>query len=119
MKKAAQLAGGDQETEASPHEVARPGQGIDAAAEIQLNGTEGVVPDPPTIEEQVVDPESATRVITVEEDEGLARSGVPQVEGTPTRSSTVEEAIQTEAATEPFGEGASGQGGHPEEDKED
>ena len=60
MTKAAQLAGGDQETEAPPHEVAHPGQGVEAAAEIQLNGTEDAALDPPTIEEQMVDPESAT-----------------------------------------------------------
>ena len=119
MTKAAQLTGGDQETEAPPHEVAHPGQGAKAAAEVQLNGTEDAALDPPTIEEQMVDPESATRVITVEEDKGLARSGVPQVEGTPTGSSTVEEVVQTDAAAEPLGERATGQGEHPEEDKED
>jgi hypothetical protein len=47
MAKAAQLAGGDQETEAPPQEVAHPGQGADVAAEVQLDGTEGADLDPP------------------------------------------------------------------------
>ena len=119
MAKAAQLAGGDQETEAPPQEVAHPGQGADKAAEVQLDGTEGVALDPPTFEEQVVDPESATGVVIVEEDEGPARSEVPVVEGAQTGSSTVEEVVLTDAAAEPLGEGAVGQGEHPEEEKED
>ena len=89
------------------------------AAEVQFDGTEGADLDPPAIEEQVVDPESATGMIIVEEDEGPARSEVPQVEGTPTGSSTVEEVVQTDAAAEPLGEGAAGQGGRQEEEKED
>ena len=119
MKKAAQLVGGDQEAEAPPHEVAHPGQGADAVAEVQLDGTEGATLDPPTIEEQVADPESATGVIIVEEDDGPARSGVPVVEGIQSGSSAVEGAVQTDAAAEPLGEGGAGQGEHPEEEKED
>ena len=99
--------------------MAHPGQRADTAAEVQLDGTEGAVLDPPTIEEQVVDPESATGVVIVEEDEGPARSEVPQVERTLTESSAVEEAVQTDATAEPLGEGAAGQGGRQEEEKED
>ena len=67
----------------------------------------------------MVDPESVTGVVIVEEDEGPARSEVPVVEGAQTGSSAVEEVVQTDAAAEPFGEGAIGQGEHPEEKKED
>ena len=119
MTRAAQLAGGDQETEVPPHEVAHPGQEAVVAAGVQHDGTEGTDLDPPTIEEQVVDPEFATGAVIVEEEEGLARSGVPQVERAPTGSSGVEEAVQTDAIAEPLGEGAVGQGEHPEEDRED
>ena len=65
----------------------------------------------------MVDPKSATGVTIVEEDEGAARSAVPRVEGAPTGSSAVEEVVQTNAAAEPLGEGAVGQGEHQEEDK--
>ena len=51
MAKAAQLVGGDQETDAPPQEVAHPDQEADTAAEVRLDGTEGVDLDPPTIEE--------------------------------------------------------------------
>ena len=89
------------------------------AAEVQLDGTEGAVLDPPTIEEQVVDPESATGVVIVEEDEGPARSEVPMVEGTQIKSSAVEELVQTDATAEPLGDGAAGQGEHLEEERGD
>ena len=119
MAKAAQLAGGDQETEAPKQEVAHPDQEVDVAAEDQLDGTEGTNLDPPASEEQVVDPKSATGVIIVEEDEGAARSVVPRVEGAPIGSSAVEEAVQTDVAAEPLGEGAVGQRESQEEDKID
>ena len=79
MAKAAQLAGGDQETEVPAQEVAHPDQEVDVAAEDQLDGTEGANLDPPAIEEQVVDPKPTTGVIMVEVDEGAARSAVPRV----------------------------------------
>ena len=55
----------------------------------------------------------------MKEDEGPARSEVPVVEGIQTGSSVVEEVVQTDAAAEPLGEGAAGQGEYPEEEKED
>ena len=119
MAKAAQLAGGDQEAETLPQEVAHLGHKADVAAEVQHDGVVGADLDPPAIEEQRVDPVPASGAILVEEDEGLARSGVPQVEGAPIGSSGVEEAVQTDAVAEPLGEGAVGQGEHPEEDRED
>ena len=42
--------------EAPSQEAAHPGQGANIAAGIQLDGTEGTAQDPPTLEEQVVDP---------------------------------------------------------------
>ena len=75
--------------------------------------------DPPAIEEQRVDPESASGAVLVKEDEGPARSEVPVVEGIQTGSSVVEEVVQTDSAAEPLGEGADGQGEYPEEEKED
>ena len=67
----------------------------------------------------MVDPGSATGVVIVEEDEGPARSEVPVVEGAQTGSSAVEEVVQTDAVAKPLGEGAVGQGEHPEEERED
>ena len=119
MTRAAQLAGGDQEAEAPPQEMAHLGQEADVAAEVRHDGTEGTDLDPPAIEEQVVDPESATGAVIVEEDEGPARSEVPVVEGTQIESYTVMEVVQTDAAAEPLGDGAAGQGEHPEEERED
>ena len=116
MAKAAQLAGGDQEAEAPPQEVAHLGHEADVAAEVQLDGTEGADLDPPAIEEQVVDPESATGVI-IAEDEGSAGSEVPVVEGTRVGSSAVE--VVPTAAVEPLGGGAAGEGEPPEEERED
>ena len=75
--------------------------------------------EPPAIEEQVVDPKPTTGVTMMEVDEGAARSAVPRVEGAPTGSSAVEEPVQTDAAAEPLGEGAVGQGEHQEENKVD
>jgi hypothetical protein len=89
------------------------------AAGVQQDGTEGTDLDHSTIEEQVVDPESATGEVIVEEGEGPARCEVPVVEGIQTGSSAVEEAVQAEAAAEPLGEGVVGHGEHPEEEKED
>ena len=71
--------------------------------------------EPPAIEERAVDPKPAM----MEVDEGAARSAVPRVEGAPTGSSAVEEAVQTDAAAELLGEEAVGQGEHQEEDKVD
>ena len=119
MTRAAQLAGGDQETEVPPHEVAHPGHQADVAAEVQNDGFVGADLDPAAIEEQRVDPESATGAVIVEEDEGPARSEVPLVEGTQIGSSTAEEVVPIEAAAEPLGEGAAGVGELPEEERED
>ena len=66
-----------------------------------------------------MDPESATGVVIVEEDEGPARSEVPVVEGVQIESSAVEEVVQTDEAVKPLGDGVAGQGEHPEEEKED
>jgi hypothetical protein len=118
MTRAAQLAGGDQEAEAPPQEKAHPGQEAVVAAGVQQDGTEGTDLDPPAIEEQVVDPESATGEVIVEDDEGPARSEVPVVEGTQTGSSAVIEVVHNDAAADPMGEGAAGQGEHPEEETE-
>ena len=119
MAKAAQLAGGDQEAEAPPQEVAHSGHQADVAAEVQNEGFVGADLDPAAIEEQRVDPESATGAVIVEEDEGPARSEVPLVEGTQIGSSTAEEVVPIEAAAEPLGEGAAGVGELPEEERED
>ena len=89
------------------------------AAGVQHDGTEVNDLDPPAIEEQVVDLESTTGAVIVEEDEGPARSEVPVVEGIQTGSSVVEEVVQTDAAVESMGEVAVGQGEHQEEDRED
>ena len=119
MAKAAQLAGGDQEAEAPPQEVAHSGHQADVAAEVQNDGFVGADLDPAAIEEQRVDPESATGAVIVGEDEGPARSEVPLVEGTQIGSSTAEEVVPIEAAAEPLGEGAAGVGELPEEERED
>jgi hypothetical protein len=52
MAKAARLAGGDQEAEAPPQEMAHPGQEAVVAAGVQQDGAEGADLDPPAIEEQ-------------------------------------------------------------------
>ena len=101
MARAAQLEGGDQETEVPPQEVVHPGQGAGTAVEVRLGGTEGAIPNLPSIEEQVVDPESATGVV-IAEDEGSAGFKVPVVEGTQIGSSAAEEVVST-AAAEPLG----------------
>ena len=115
MAKAAHLAGGDQETRVPAQEVAHPDQGADLAARDQLDGPVGTNLEPPAIEEQAVDPKPTTGEVIVEDDEGPAISEVPVVEGTQTGSSAVMEVVQTDAAAEPMGEGAAGQGEHPEE----
>jgi hypothetical protein len=117
MAKAARLAGGNQEAEAPPQEMALPGQETVVAAGVQQDGAEGADLDPPVIEKPVVDPESASGVVFVEGGDGPARSGVPMVEGIQSGSSAME-AVHNDAATEPLGEGAVGQGEHPEEEQE-
>ena len=119
LARAAQLDGGGQETEVLPQEVVHPGHMADVVAEVELGGTEGAGLDHSTIEEQVMDPESAAGVVITEKDDGPARCEVPVVEGIQTGSSVVEEAVQAEAAAEPLGEGVVSHGEHPEEEKED
>ena len=119
MTRAAQLAGGDLGAEAPPQEMVHLGQEADVAVEVRHDGVVGADLDPPAIEEQRVEPESATGAVIVEEDEGPARSEVPVVEGTQIESSAVMEVVQTDAAAEPLGDGAAGQGEHPEGERED
>ena len=137
MVKAAQLADGDQEAEVPPQDAAHPGQGVGITVGVQLDGSEGVVQNPPIQEEQTVDPKLTSGVVLVEDKEDLAGSGVPIAGGAQNEST----ATQGDAATQeddparlqiPAVEGtqsdveadgsrveAAGQGEHPEEEKDE
>ena len=126
MAKAAQLAGGDQEAEATTQDADQTNQ-----------EAEGVIQDPRIQEEQVVDPAPSSSAIQVEDEVYLARSEVPTARGTQIESTAEEEGdivqekdpamlqvleiegAQTDTVAEGLGGEAAGQGEHPEEEGED
>ena len=82
MAKATQLADVDQEVEVPSQDAAYLDQEAGTTMGVQLDGTEGAVQDPPTQEEQMVDPVLSSEVVLVEKEDDPAESGVPIVEGT-------------------------------------